>query len=141
MSASGRISDSGESLDESGSETSTYTYTSDSNNTSFEASTAGYAHEPEYTASELKKLPPVEEMSSNNSDDDLDSSRLENLHWCRCKNNCVILHTLIECKCCREYENLLSSKLQNIECISQHEIFQTLCLNTTVLETAFVLHQ
>ena len=90
---------------------------------------------------ELKKLPPVEEMSSDNSDDDLDSSRLENLHWCRCKNNCVILHTLIECKCYREYENLLSSKLQNIDCISQHEEFQTLCLNTSVLETAFVLHR
>ena len=85
-------------------------------------------------------------MSSDNSDDDdddLDSRRLENLRWCRCKNHCVILHTLNECKCCREYENLLSSKLQNqnIDCISQHEEFLTLCLNTTVLETAFVLHR
>ena len=63
---------------------------------------------------------------------------MENLHWCRCKNHCVILHTLVECKCCREYENLLSSKLQNIDCISQHEEFKTLCLNNTVLQTAFV---
>ena len=90
-------------------------YKSDSNDTSFEASTTEYAHEPEYTACELKKLTPSNEISSDHSDDDdLDSSRLENIHWCRCKNHCVTLHTLIECKCYREYENLLSSKLQNI---------------------------
>ena len=86
------------------SETSVTNYTSDSNDTSFEASTTVYAHEPEYTACELKKLTPSDEISSNNSDDDdLDSNRLEIIFWCRCKNHCVILHTLIECKCCREY--------------------------------------
>ena len=51
------------------SETSVINYTSDSNNTSFEASTTGYAHEPEYTACELKKLTPAD----NSDDDDLDS--------------------------------------------------------------------
>ena len=74
-----------------------FNYTSDSNDTSFEATT-WYAHEPEYTACELKKLTPSNEISSDNSDDeDLDSSRLENIHRCRCKNHCVIIHTLIEC--------------------------------------------
>ena len=38
--------------------------------TSFEASTTGYAHEPEYTACELEKLTPYDEISSDNSDDD-----------------------------------------------------------------------
>ena len=66
-----------------------------------------------------KKLTPSDEISSDNyEDDDLDdSSRLKNLHWCRCKNHCVILHILLECKCCRGYEN------------------------NKVLESAFLLHQ
>ena len=142
MEASIREWDYEESSVEYESETSVISYTSDSNDTSFEVSTTGYAHEPEYTACELKRHTPSDEICSDNSDhDDLDPSRSENLHWCRCKNQCVILHTLIECKCCREYENLLSSKLQNIDCISQREERKTLYRNNTVLENAFVLHR
>ena len=56
---------------------------------------------------ELQKRTPSDEISSDNpDDDDLDSSRLENLHWCRCKNHRVIPHALIER---REYENLLKA--------------------------------
>ena len=36
----------------------------------------------------------------------------------------IVLFKLIECQCCREYENLLSCKRQNIDCISQHEEFK-----------------
>ena len=106
----------------------------------FENSTSAYNHEPEYSEAELKKIPIVDEISDK-SDDDLDSSRLENLHWCRCKSHCVILNTLVECKCCREYDNLLGTKLDGIECIIQHPKFPDVCLNETVLETAFILHQ
>ena len=106
-------------------------YSSDTNDESEQPATSGYAHEPEYTESEIKKLPPLQ-VSSDISDDSasdedlLDSSRMENLHWCKCMSHCVILHTLIECKCCREYAKLLGSKLNNIECITQHEEFHTL---------------
>ena len=85
------------------------------------------------------KNPPLQ-LSSDISDDSaldedlLGSNRMENLHWCKCMSHCVILHTLIECKCCREYDKLLGSKLNNIECITQHEEFHTLCINKTVLE-------
>ena len=109
-------------------------YSSDTNDESEQPATSGYAHEPEYTESEIKKLPPLQ-VSSDISDDSasdedlLDSSRMENLHWCKCMSHCVILHTLIECKCCREYDKLLGSKLNNIECITQHEEFHTLCVN------------
>ena len=88
MAASSRELDYEESSVEYESETSVINYTSDSNDTSFEASTTGYAHEPECTVCELQKLTPSDEISFDNfDDDDLDSSRLENLHWCRCKNH------------------------------------------------------
>ena len=105
--------------------------------------TTGYSNEPEYTEEELKNLPPL--TSSDDSNDggevDLDSSRLENLHWCKCKGRCSIQPTIVECKCCKECDRLLSSRLHKIDCITQHEEFATLCLNTTVLETAFILHR
>lgn len=38
---------------------------------------------------------------SQNEDDDLESSRLENLRWCKCKRgNIHELITVEECKCC-----------------------------------------
>ena len=104
-----------------------------------------YNNEPEYGEEEIKKrkLENLDE-SATDSDDDLDSSRLENLHWCSCKN-CVIglTMTLDECKCCREC-NILGEKLQNIEpfrCITDSEDFKVLCLNKTVLETACIRHR
>ena len=71
-----------------------------------DTATAAYAHEPEYTNEKLQKLLPTQDISNDSSDDDneLDSSRLENLHWCKCKNHCEILSTLQECKCCQEFE-------------------------------------
>ena len=60
--------------------------------------TTGYANEPEYE--ELKDLPPL--TSSDDSDEcsevDLESSRLENLHWCKCKGHCSIQPSIVECK-------------------------------------------
>ena len=94
MAASSREYDYEESSVEYKSETSVINYKSDSNDTSFEASRTGYAHEPEYTACDKKKLSPSDEIFTDNcDDDDHDSSRLGNLHWC--KNQCVILRTLI----------------------------------------------
>ena len=69
------------------------------------------------------------------------SSRLENLHWCKCQT-CVIWEkmTVYECKCCAEYD-LLKTKLENIKCITTHPEFHTLCLNRIVLETAAIRHR
>ena len=80
MAASSRELDYEEISVEYESKKSVTNYTSDTNDTSFEASTT-----------------PSDEISSDNSDnDDLDSSRLENIHSCMTKNHFVILHTLIE---------------------------------------------
>ena len=72
--------------------------------------------------------------------DELDSSRLENLHWCSC-THCCVMPSLRECKCCRECSNLLEEKLDSINCISEHEEFVQLCLNKIVLNTAFIQYR
>ena len=93
---------------------------------------SGYTCEPEYTKTELEKLgikaieSDGEEVSSNDSsDEDLDSSRLENLHWCTC-GHCCIIPSLVESKCCRECANLLEDKLDHLKCVAEHEEFETL---------------
>ena len=88
----------------------------------------GYSCEPEYTNEELKKQgidivdSTDEEMSSENSENELNSSRLENLHWCTCEK-CCVMPSLIECKCCRECANLLEDKLDEVECMKNLKHF------------------
>ena len=50
----------------------------------------GYLGEPEYTEQQAKS---IKFSASNSSSDELNSSRLENLHWC----TCTIIPTFIEC--------------------------------------------
>ena len=45
--------------------------------------------------------------------------------------------TLYESKCCREYRYLLNDKLEEIKCITDNKDFEILCLNKTILDTAF----
>ena len=60
-----------------------------------------YENEPVYTEAELTQIKSDSETSS--SEEELDSSRLENLHWCSCEC-CVIFSPMLleECKCCKE---------------------------------------
>ena len=77
-----------------------------------------------------------EKLSENSSsDEELNSSRHENLHWCKC-SCCVIYNTfkLVECKCCSEFSTLLN----DIKCITMNNEFEILCLNQFVLETASI---
>ena len=55
-----------------------------------------YGNEPEYTTEEMRLL----NIESDNEDseeetNELDSSRLENLHWCSCLN-CTVMPTFAE---------------------------------------------
>ena len=108
-----------------------------------ESFSCGYVGEPEYNEEELKSktFSSESENESNESDedDDLNSSRQENLYWCKC-THCTVMPTLIECKCCREFQGLLDDKLEN-GCITSHKNFDTLCLCNIVLETAFIRYR
>lgn len=61
-------------------------------------------------------------MSQNESENECDTSHLENLelHHCSFKN-CSIMPLVIESKSCREYDNLLESKLKDVTCITKHK--------------------
>ena len=74
-----------------------------------------YNNEPEYSKEECKKRKLDSSSDTTDSDDNLDSSRLENLHWCTCKK-CVIgvTMTLDECKCCRECNIYLRKHIYQI---------------------------
>ena len=68
-----------------------------------------YGNEPEYTAAELSQM--NEELSEtslsdSSEDEDLDNSRLINLHWCGC-GKCQIMPTLIESKLTNSSHNTL----------------------------------
>ena len=105
-----------------------------------------YGNEPEYSAQEMLAMAVDEsqESSGTDSDDsynsmlDLDSSRMENLHWCRC-TNCDVMDTLQECRCCKEFQELLvDDKFESINCITEHPHFNDICLQTHVLEAAYM---
>ena len=67
------------------------------------ATTGMYNNELEYLESELQARKLKTDDSSDTPDSAMDSSPLENLHWCSCEN-CVVTFTMTlqECKCCRE---------------------------------------
>ena len=99
----------------------------------------GYSNEPEYSKTELEamKFSDNESGNSNCSDDEMDSSRLENMHWCSC-GECTIILSLVESTCCKESSSLLGDKLDDINCITQNKDFKILCLNPNVLDTSFI---
>ena len=102
---------------------------------------------PEYTFEELKNIGLIYDDENDGdpsnddyedsltSNDNLNSSRLENLHWCSC-SNCCIMRTLVDWKCCKECETI-REKLGGVSCITDSEEFETLCINKCVLKTAF----
>ena len=98
-----------------------------------------YGCEPEYSEKELIDIISSQEdnadILSSSSEDEAESSRLENLHWCRCKN-CVIGldFTLEECLCCKEC-GILTQKMEGINCITEHKDFNNLILNSSVLDS------
>ena len=99
---------------------------------------SGYGKEPEYTEHEMNSLV-YSDGSETSEEDEKDSNRLENLHWCSCEN-CVIMPSIFESKCCQETKALLNEKLNNIKCITLNEDFRILCLYTTVLDTVLIQH-
>ena len=79
-----------------------------------------------------------ENFSDNSEESDLDSSRLEHLHWCSCFECgiCLIMRVQ-ECKCCCECKSLLGDKSKGVKYITSNSEFHILCLNKIFLKTAF----
>ncbi|XP_064479573.1 P2X purinoceptor 7-like [Ornithodoros turicata] len=62
------------------------------------------------------------------------SDRAGNADWCSCAK-CKPMDTADECLCCREVENVC--KKQTVNCITDNEYFEILCLDTEVLRVSF----
>ena len=98
-----------------------------------------YQLEPEYTDDELQELGLLEpELAENNNVEmrrqDPDQ-RLGNTRWCQC-DGCSTMPTVVESLCCTEETANLLQKLHEgyIDCIIDHEDFESVCLNMAVLE-------
>ncbi|WAR05113.1 P2RX7-like protein [Mya arenaria] len=71
-----------------------------------------------------------------------DGNRIGNTNWCRC-NSCIAMHTERESVCCRDVEqtnfklDVFNEEAHDIECITDHPGFGTVCLDRYVLETAY----
>ena len=94
----------------------------------------GYQWEPEYSEAELL------EMNQEQSRDEVNDQTADELtlEFCTCQN-CVILPTQEECKCCKDFQHFVDQYIgDDCTCITLHQDFETVCLNTTVLETACI---
>ena len=62
----------------------------------------GYFGEPEYIEEELNSMAFSDDNKNNRDEeeDDVNSSRQENLHWCKF-SHCTVMPASIECKRCK----------------------------------------
>ena len=91
----------------------------------------GYQYEPEFTEEELSAAATEDSCKDNASADN-------NIHYCTC-GNCGQPRNIRERVCCKQFEHYHEHYLsEDIPCISHHPEFELICLNKTVLETAYV---
>ena len=98
----------------------------------------GYVGEPEYNKEELKSMEFSDDTKSDSNEEetDLNPSRQENLHWCKC-SDCIVMPTFIECRFAKNFKDLLDDELSG--CVTNHEAIDTLILYKSDLEIAFIV--
>lgn len=95
-----------------------------------------FQFEPTYSPGEE---PSEDDFFHQDEQDEPDSSaRIGNTNWCMC-GVCVAMPSADECYCCQELEEL-NQKFDDtgVTCITTHEKFRIVCLDTDVLRTALV---
>lgn len=106
-----------------------------------------YDFEPIFTQQELAARVRVrvelegEENASESDEEpaiDIRQDRLDNVNWCQC-TNCGVMPTLSECSCCREIHSIRTILANHNDCITDHDDFQTVCLNKAVLRAALIM--
>ena len=101
---------------------------------------AAYALEPLRKDCSGSKVSSSSSSSSSSSDggmpvdDELD--RTASTDWCSC-TRCSRMPTVDECKCCREMGDIYH-RMVDLECITKHPKFATICLDVDVLEVGLL---
>lgn len=63
------------------------------------------------------------------------------VYRCQC-GHCVNMPSVEECVCCKELDSIVNKmEGRGIECITQDNGFQAVCLNPDVLETAYYAYR
>jgi len=100
-----------------------------------------YGFEPESEEGVKSSSDPSSEENSGGSEEEV-FGRLLSLEWCKCSHcaTTTLSHPR-ECVCCREVAEAsaladFNSKL--VTCITQHDDFRAVCLNTAVLKTTLI---
>ncbi|XP_022101364.1 P2X purinoceptor 7-like [Acanthaster planci] len=78
-------------------------------------------------------------VSDSDTDDEEHVARLGNNNWCECEQ-CTPMPSVRESKCCKEIDAVLrmtESFVLDLDCITEHPGFRTVCLDRWVLDTAY----
>lgn len=74
-----------------------------------------------------------------NANEDLEA-RLGNNNWCSCSGGCIPMRTIRESLCCKEVQRVMEKVdeyPEELDCITAHPGFRSVCLDRYVLETAY----
>ena len=91
-----------------------------------------YQFEPEKPAISSDEDDTSDRKSSSDEEDQDDMLRIGSTVWCTC-DRCRCMSTCEESLCCKE--DVPGDMIGELDCITDHEDFVTVCLNTAVLRT------
>ena len=97
-----------------------------------------FCFEPIYSASEISEhMNTLEEhMESNKSEQHVESeSSMNSMDWCLCKH-CSLDRNITDKICCLNPMILPDNKFTDVDCITETETFNLVCLNKEILRTS-----
>ena len=97
-----------------------------------------FCFEPIYSASEINEHMNTSEehMESDKSEQHVESeSSVNSMDWCICKH-CSLDRNITDKICCRNPMILPDDKFTDVDCITETETFNFVCLNKEILRTS-----